>query len=284
MEASRGPAVRQPGESIPGVWSEKGGAQMRKKVPVGKIALGAALLICGAGFLGDIFNLWDFNLSGGWWTLFLIVPGVVLLVRDGMNTGSMVLIGIGLWQLLIAQDVISYGESIKVLLAIFLIGAGLVVIFGRKKHRIEAEPAADPYRKQEPGPSPHAQEPKRPRPDPGVKKNSDFNDFPAYTAVFWGGEHKNCCQDLKGGKADAVFGGIDIDFSDAVITRDIVFEANAVFGGIDIVAPKNCRVIVETTNVFGGSENKRMAGYAYSESMPAFIVKGSAVFGGIEVC
>jgi hypothetical protein len=86
---------------------------------------------------------------------------------------------------------------------------------------------------------------------------------------------------------EAVFGGLELDLSGAAITtpdRRAVLEANAVFGGIEIRIPRTWRVERESAAVFGGFDDKTVPprpepGF----EPPTLVIRGSAVFGGIEV-
>jgi hypothetical protein len=77
----------------------------------------------------------------------------------------------------------------------------------------------------------------------------------------------------------AVFGGVDIDFTDAVWTSDeVVVDAYAVFGGLNLKVPAGVEVIDRTMAIFGGTSVKRT-----TPGTKRIIVKGLAMFGGIDV-
>ncbi len=57
---------------------------MRNKIS--NVLFGLAFVIAGIGFAGNAFDLWDFSLFfDGWWTLFIIVPCLVALFRNGFS-------------------------------------------------------------------------------------------------------------------------------------------------------------------------------------------------------
>lgn len=77
----------------------------------------------------------------------------------------------------------------------------------------------------------------------------------------------------------AAFGGVDIDFTDAVWTSDeIIIDAYAVFGGINVKVPAGVEVVDHTFALFGGTSVKRT-----TPGTRRIIVKGLAMFGGIDV-
>lgn len=77
----------------------------------------------------------------------------------------------------------------------------------------------------------------------------------------------------------AAFGGVDIDFTDAVWTSDeIILDTYAVFGGVNVKVPAGVEVIDHTFAIFGGTSVKRT-----TPGTRRIIVKGFALFGGIDV-
>jgi hypothetical protein len=77
----------------------------------------------------------------------------------------------------------------------------------------------------------------------------------------------------------AAFGGVDIDFTDAVWTSDeIVIDTYAVFGGVNVKVPAGVEVVDHTFAIFGGTSVKRT-----TPGTKRIIVKGFALFGGIDV-
>ena len=46
--------------------------------------LGIALVAIGIGYIGNIFEVWDFRIFfPGWWTLLILIPAVVKIVKNG---------------------------------------------------------------------------------------------------------------------------------------------------------------------------------------------------------
>ena len=79
----------------------------------------------------------------------------------------------------------------------------------------------------------------------------------------------------------AVFGGLEIDFTDAVWTSDeLVIDNVAVFGGMTIRVPDGVDVVDNTFAIFGGTDIKRLNPAPGGKRI---IMRGMAVFGGIEV-
>lgn len=67
---------------------------MKNKMTNNKIeAIGNGIaLLLGLGFLGDVFELWSFNLFSGWWVLFLYIPAICGFLTKGITSGGVMLI------------------------------------------------------------------------------------------------------------------------------------------------------------------------------------------------
>lgn len=224
---------------------------------------GLIFVVLGIIFGGNALNIWDIDIFfPGWWTLFLIIPGLISMVRYGFNWGSGILVIIGLVLLFDELDIIDDGAIWKLIFPLVLVAVGIYIIAsffrGGTKKNIEA----DEYSKSK-------------------SYKYDSTQYPRYTAILGGGDYKNNTEDLKGIVAEAILGGLSIDLRDAKITEDIVLELTAVLGGIDIFIPDNVRVeIISGVPVLGGFEHKINRN---AISGPKVRIKYTAVLGGIEV-
>ncbi len=104
---------------------------------------------------------------------------------------------------------------------------------------------------------------------------------PTMVAVFGGAERKGRWRVGPHLKAVAVFGGVEIDLTDAVFeSPEVVIEVTAIFGGVDIKVPENVSLHGGGVGIFGGfSVREQTAADPYA---PVVRVKGAAVFGGCE--
>jgi len=87
---------------------------------------GIVLIAVGVAFLLDRTGILDFELFfDGWWTLFLIVPALYSMIKTGIATGNVILLGIGVYFLLEEQGV---SLSYLVLPAVLILwGAGMLM-------------------------------------------------------------------------------------------------------------------------------------------------------------
>jgi predicted membrane protein len=103
-------------------------------------------------------------------------------------------------------------------------------------------------------------------------------------AIFGGCERRVAGQNFQGGRATAVFGGIELDFRDADMVDEAILEVNCVFGGAEIRVPETWHVHSRNLPVFGGYEDKtRHPNNPAVGSPKTLIVTGMVVFGGIEI-
>lgn len=130
-----------------------------------------------------------------------------------------------------------------------------------------------PGRTAEPGPVPG-------RPVPGIPARTES---PTIVAVFGGASRKGRWRVGSEIKAFALFGGVDIDLTEAVFESPYVtITITAVFGGVDVKVPENVTVRGDgAVGVFGGFDVK---GYEAEEAnAPVVQVRGLALFGGADV-
>jgi predicted membrane protein len=100
-------------------------------------------------------------------------------------------------------------------------------------------------------------------------------------AVFSALNKSFTAQSFKGGKIVVVFGGGEIDLTQAKAeSEEVHLDVSSVFGGIEIIVPKEWKV-KSTANVFLGSVDIHQA--HGGEGATTLVLHGDAVFGGIEV-
>lgn len=119
--------------------------------------------------------------------------------------------------------------------------------------------------------------------EPKTFYDIDKNDILDSTNVF-GGSHQNIySKNFKGGDAIAIFGGADINLTQADFNGTIVLDVLAIFGGIKIIIPPSWEVKSEVTAIFGGIDDKRALGQVVEEPRKMIIIKGVALFGGVDI-
>jgi hypothetical protein len=113
--------------------------------------------------------------------------------------------------------------------------------------------------------------------------------------IFWGGRKKIIAKQFAGGEVIAIFGGYEIDLTEAGMAGDYIeIEAVNIFGGGEIRVPAGWDVYMQAVGIFGGCGDRTR----HPDPVPAgaknpdgsavpqpkrLIVKGVAIFGGLTV-
>ena len=122
--------------------------------------------------------------------------------------------------------------------------------------------------------------------EPLKKKKGDWvdeNDIVESVAVFGGTDQMIYSKNFKGGEVVAVFGGCNLNLTQADFEGVIVLEIIAVFGGVKIILPPSWIVKSEVTAIFGGCDDKRGPVIVTSNEGKIVKITGLALFGGIEI-
>jgi len=110
--------------------------------------------------------------------------------------------------------------------------------------------------------------------------------------VFWGGRRRIVSKNFMGGDIVAIFGGFEIDLTQADFqTPEVDIEVVSIFGGGEIRIPTNWEVIVESVGIFGGTHDRTwhpsQAPNPASAAAPGptrrLIIKGVSIFGGLTI-
>ncbi len=90
--------------------------------------LGIILLVIGIVILLNALNVIPVNIFfNGWWTLFLIVPALMSMSRQGLTAGNAILLVLGVGFLLREQG----WDYTQYIVPALFIAVGLVIIFRR---------------------------------------------------------------------------------------------------------------------------------------------------------
>ena len=219
----------------------------------GNILWGIVFIIVGLIFGLNALGITDINIFfDGWWTLFIIIPSSISIVKERGGIGNFIWLTIGIVLLLAAQQIIDISEIGKLIFPAILIALGMGMIF---KDTV------------------------RSKINDKVKELNKEN-REEYYATFSGQKLNFTGDEFKGANTNAIFGGVDIDLRNANITQDQIINATAVFGGIDVLVPNNINVKVVSNSIFGGVDNKVKS---YNENLPTIYIKAFCLFGGVEV-
>ena len=91
-------------------------------------------------------------------------------------------------------------------------------------------------------------------------------------------------KNFQGGNISSIFGGSEIDFTQADINGQVVIRFEVLFGGAKIIIPSHWAVQNEIDGVFHGvDDNRRFNPDAALNPGKVLILKGSVTFGGVEI-
>lgn len=101
-------------------------------------------------------------------------------------------------------------------------------------------------------------------------------------AIFGGATRKGRWRVPKQSTAVALFGGVEIDLTEAIFeSTEIEITGFWCFGGMEIKAPAGIEVRDRTAGIFGGTEIKGLGDPI--PGAPVITIKGASLFGGVSV-
>lgn len=224
------------------------------------IIWGIAIIALGVIFGGNALGLFNLDIFfDGWWTLFIIVPSVISLFTDKEKLSSLGFIAAGVILLLAAQKVFTYEVAWQVILAVFLVIAGITLIIKTTFHNKNDAEVMKKVKEAEKDPS---------------KMDSQV-------AIFSGSERTYKDEVFQGANLAAVFGGVDLNLKKAKFASDTVIKAFTLFGGINIVVPSNIKVKLKSGFIFGGFSDDRKN--PTEDSKHTIYIDAAGGFGGITI-
>ena len=227
-----------------------------------KGAFGAIVIIAGLLLLAFNFNI----LSGDLhhiifsWQMLLIAIGVVSLFTSESRTPGLILVFIG--GFFIIPEIFDFHISfIKLFWPLLLIGIGILILV--RKGFIP-----DRWH------------------SPRVMSNTNYIDegYINETNIFSGSKHKVVHQVFKGGRISNIFGGTEIDLTQATLgegRNELVIDC--IFGGVTVIVPSDWKVLLNMSSIMGGFSDKRTYIKENSDTTKMLVIRGSAIFGGGEI-
>lgn len=187
----------------------------------------------------------------GWWTLFMIVPASVGLLKGKEFTSNTIWLVIGVVLLLACNDLISFELIGKLLLPFILITIGISILFkdtinSKIRNRI---------------------------------KNIKVNNEEEFYAVFGSNTITPTEKEINGASINSIFGEIKCDLRNTKITKDIVINATSVFGGMTILVPDDVNVVTSVLPLFGEVNNQTNN----KDKSNTIYIRGTVMFGGISI-
>ena len=221
----------------------------------GNFLWGLVFIVIGAIIGLNALEITNINIFfDGWWTLIIIIPCFIGLFKTNSGKlGNFIGLAIGIFLLLVAQDIVELEIVLKLLVPFILIAIGVSIIGnGIITNKVSKK-----------------------------IKETNKNNLESYAATFSEQNIVKQNEEFNGANLDAVFGGVKLDLQKATINQDIVINASAIFGGITILVPSNINVKVKSTPIFGGESNKVLNNNA--ENIKTIYINAFSMFGGVDI-
>jgi len=219
----------------------------------GRVWGGIILVIVGAVFLarrsGMDFPHWIFS-----WEMIVIAVGLYIGVRQSFRPGGW-MIAVAVGGVFMLDDML-YDINLKPYLwPSIIIAIGLYMIFRPRSNFKGMD---------------------------GSSRNSS-QDTIDDVAIFGGSKTSIISKDFKGGEVTTIFGGTDLNLMQADFKNTISLELTQLFGGTKLLVPANWSIKSEVVTIFGGIDDKRPMATETVDPNKILILKGTCIFGGIDI-
>ncbi len=109
------------------------------------------------------------------------------------------------------------------------------------------------------------------------------DDFVDAVSIFGSIKKQVTSKNFKGADLFTLFGGSEINLMNADFQGVAMVNLTTIFGGAEIIVPSDWSVRSDMTSIFGGLEDNRMKVPMDMASEKVLILKGTCVFGGVEI-
>lgn len=245
----------------------------RGKVATGLIVIGFGTLFLLRGLGVDLPD-WLFS-----WPLILISIGVIIVIKHKFKTVAgymLMLIG----TLFLFHDWYPDIINMKVAWPIVIILVGFGIIFKSRfkgkcgRHRDHHHKFhRDRWKKHEAFFE-----------EIGSLDDVSQDDFIDAVSIFGGVQKNVVSKQFRGADIVTIFGGNELNLSQADFTDKVVMDVTNIFGGTTLTVPNNWQIKSEIVVLFGDVEDKRQHSPAVGDTPDKVVIlKGTCLFGGIEI-
>jgi predicted membrane protein len=225
----------------------------------GGIVTGAILILIGLAFLLDHMGIISIDYLWRFWPLLLVFAGLMNFLSLERRIHGTLLMLAGVVLQLNQLGITHFGWA--QFWPMILIALGLLVMWGaldRSNKPILSSSAAG---------------------DPRTTLNE--------AVVFGGLERRMTSQDFRGGEITAIFGGVELDLTEANIqANEATLAITAIFGGVELRVPPTWQVAFRGSPIFGGIEDKTRTPRVEDPANPnlkTLVLTGAVIFGGLEI-
>ena len=214
-----------------------------------KILLAITLIVLGIIIGLNSLEITSINIFfDGWWTLIIIIPSLIGVIDD-KDTGSLVMLLVGILLLLNARGIFVLNVLWKLIIPIILVFMGINVLRN------------DVFSK-------------------SAKKIENVNKKAVYNASF-STKNNVVKEDVEALSVEAIFGENTIDLRNIEIKEDIYIKALAMFGEVKIITPKDQSIKLNANKFFGSVQNNNKN--IVDENKKIININASAIFGEVDI-
>ena len=223
----------------------------------GGLLMGAILVLVGLAFLLDHMGYVSVNSLWRFWPVLVVLAGVLNFVSRNRPWG-LFLMAVGVVLQLNQLGITHFGW--RDFWPMMLIALGILVLWGsfgwRKSSPVSASTGGDP--------------------------RTTLNE----AVVFGGLERRMISQDFQGGDITAIFGGVELDLTEAhILGNEATLAITAIFGGVELRIPVGWQIAFRGAPIFGGVEDKTRTAHVDDPASPlkTLVITGAVIFGGLEI-
>lgn len=261
----------------------------------GKVVAGLVLLIVGAVLLlqevaGVLIPDWLTS-----WPIWVIGFGLYLGARHNFRRSG--------WIIFLIIGAVNLPEHIwpdytfdNLTWPVIIIAIGIWMILGRRNREDKFEKYRggnpfgkhdftnpfDPRPKNDPNYDPNAPAADQPQSSttPPYSHGDDYIDT---VSVFGGTKRTVLSKSFKGGEIVNVFGGTDLDLTQADINGNVIIDITQLFGGIKLIIPPHWQVVSDVAAVFSSVDDKRRSMGVPLSQDKVLVIKGTSIFAGVDI-
>jgi predicted membrane protein len=276
-----------------------------KRKRSGSVLAGLLLMCVGTLLLlrafGTPFPEWLFT-----WPMIVIAFGLLAGAGNSFRDPGWVIIS-GVGTVFLLQEIWPHTSIYMFIWPIFIIALGFIIMLAPRRHRRWHEKwdkfremqgqnkeywknwergdyyqgwqnpqQTDPNTATQTSPNPDATE------NTGSEQNRKADNWLDAVTIFGNIKKMVYSKNFKGGDVVSIFGGAEINLTQADFNGTIVIEMVQIFSGAKLIVPPHWQIRSEMVAIFGGIEDKRPAQTSYDENK-VVVLNGTTFFGGLEI-
>lgn len=217
-----------------------------------KVGFALLIIVLGVLLLVDNLQIWPISIPHifvRWHSILILIGLFLILVRDKLGPGITLIVVGGFFMM---SDLLHI--SVFSLWPALLILVGILILVRRRDHQHYT-----------------------------ATGTADSSDIVDEISIFSGTNKVVNSKNFKGGKVTTIFGGAELDLSQAQLAEgNNVIDLVTIFGGSEIFVPPDWEVQVRVNPIFGGYSDERNT-ISTTDPSRKLIISGVVLFGGGEL-